>query len=190
MKNNRALTWVATFILFISIVLCGFTLWYVINSKDALSKELKNTIKQLQQYNLPKEEIKDVTLDEAKLYLAIAKYCESTNNCEGKDGKDGASPVCIFEPRQCRGTDAITPLKGVDYVDGITPPCYFTINQCQGENGVNGTNGQNGADGANGKTIERRCNSERDRMEWRYDGDESWQPEYNLAPGQTCAEGT
>lgn len=186
MNNNKILTWIASIILIVSIILCTFTLWYVISSKDALSKELKNTIKQLQQYNVPKEEIKDVTLDEAKLYLAIAKYCENTNNCEGKDGKDGASPACIFEPRQCRGADAVTPTKGVDYSDGITPPCYFTLSQCQGNDGADGKT-VNGADGTNGREIEQQCNSETNRVEWRYVGDESWRALYNLSQGQTCA---
>lgn len=181
--NNKHLTWVATVVLIISILLCSFTLWYVITSKDALSQELKNTLKQLEQYNLPKEDVKDVTLDEAKLYLAIAKYCENTDNCKGGDGKDGVSPACIFDASQCRGADGKTPVKGIDYNDGITPPCYFTLSECQGADGTNGTDGQNGA---NGKPVLRRCNPETNRMEWQHEGDESWQPEYNLAPGQTC----
>lgn len=189
MNNNRVLTWIASIILIISILLCLFTLWYVISSKESLTKELKNTIEQLQKYNLPKEEIKDVTLDEAKLYLAIAKYCENTSNCEGKDGKDGASPVCIFEPSQCRGANGLTPVKGIDYTDGATPLCYFTINQCQGDDGytpvkdVDYFDGQNGVDG---REIEQQCNPGTRRIEWRYVGDESWHALYNLSPGQTC----
>ncbi len=184
--NSKALTWVASIVLLISIVLCAFTLWYVINSKDALSKELKNTIKQLQEYNLPKEEIKDVTLDEAKLYLAIAKYCENTDNCKGRDGKDGVSPACIFEPSQCRGDNGMTPVKGIDYNDGVTPMCYFTLSQCQGSDGMDGKDGADGANGADGREIEQQCNPETNRVEWRYVADESWKPLYNLSPAQTC----
>ncbi len=185
--NKRTLSWIATIMLIVSVSVCGFTLWYVISSKDSITKELRTTIEELKKYNFPKDEVKDVTLDEAKLYLAVAKYCEENNDCKGKDG---ISPACILEPSQCRGADAPIPVKGVDYNDGITPPCYFTINQCQGDNGVNGTDGTNGTDGANGKPVLRRCNPETNRMEWQLEGDESWQPEYNLAPGQTCVEAT
>lgn len=189
MNNGRILSWIASLVVIISILLSVFTLLLVINSKDALTKELRATVEQLQKYNFPKEEVKNVTLDEAKLYLAVAKYCEERNNCRGANGRDGqhgVSPACLLLPNQCQGANgqnAYTPVKGVDYFDGLTPECYFSESKCQGKDGVDGQSGTNGADG---REVERQCNKELSRMEWRLTGDDLWQPEYNLAPGQTC----
>lgn len=192
MKSNRFLSLVASVILIISILLCAFTLFYVINSKDTLTKELRITINQLKKYKYPKSEVKDVTLDEAKLYITIAKYCEEHNDCKGDSGRDGQSPACLFTPSQCQGsngTNGISPAKGIDYFDGLTPPCYFTFSQCQGYSpikGVDYNDGVNGTNGKDGREIERQCNASANRMEWRYTGDETWHAEFNLAPGQTC----
>ena len=174
----------------VGIAVSSYTLWYSIRNKDAISATIENNIKEeLKKYEIP--DVEKLSLDESKLALAVAHYCEPRNECRGYDGISGQSPLCLLEPSRCQGANGITPIKGVDYrdgVDGITPSCYFTENQCQGADGVDGMDGMNGANGADGREIERRCNAEADRMEWRLTGDDFWQVEFMLSKGQKCIE--
>lgn len=83
------------------------------------------------------------------------------------------------------GVNGYTPIKGIDYFDGIS------IKGDKGDSGINGLNGKDGYtpikdidyfdgldgnDGVDGKTPIIRCNTIKNRWEYKYDEDEIWQP--------------
>lgn len=177
-KSNR-LTLIALIMMAIGVVVSGFTLWYVVTNREAFQAEIQKSLQQeLAKYNLQVPQ--NMTVDEAKVYLAVVKYCENTGNCIGRTGANGSNGA-----NGTNGNNGYTPVKGVDYFDGkdgVTPPCMLTEAQCQGADGSNGTNGENG------REVERRCNADRQRMEWRLVGDPNWQVEFKLAPGQSCVK--
>lgn len=183
-KSNRKSFWLAVVMMLACLITTGFALWYNLSSQSRINRQFEDIKKQLEQYNIPEQT--NITPDEAQYLLAIAQYCEAHNECKGDSGVktellqptiieqqfrgvDGTTPPCYFEDAQCRGSN------------GLTPPCYFTDSQCVGQRGSDGSNG------TNGREVERQCNAERNRMEWRLQGEENWRVEYNLAPGQTCA---
>lgn len=101
------------------------------------------------------------------------------------------------------GKDGYTPVKGLDYADGIDgrdgrdgktivgpagPPGESIVGP-QGPVGPQGEPGIQGEPGADGRNIETRCvqTDNGARHDWRYEGDLSWQPDYYLPEGSTCA---
>lgn len=180
-KNNKLIV-LATAMMLVGISLSAFTLWYMITNQPRLESKLQENLKaELAKYNFPN--IDKITPDEAEMYIAVAKYCEANNNCKGPTGNNGingTSPECLNLTTRCQGVNGTAPTKGIDYgdgMDGLTPPCYFNESQCQGSQGV---------PGEPAKPIERQCNAEKRRVEWRNQGETNWQVEYKLAPLQTC----
>ena len=176
MKKRDVWSLIAVFATIAAVLASSFALFTAVETRNTLNQQLKESLREeLTKYDFPKNEVKNITIDEAKIYLSVAKYCSETNSCRGDNGKNGRD-----------GRDGASGSNGQNGDNGLTPPCYFTQTQCQGENGVNGAEGQQGPAGENGRPIERRCEPEKRQMEWRIVGDVQWQPEYNLAPGQTC----
>lgn len=80
------------------------------------------------------------------------------------------------------GKDGYTPIKGVDYFDGIKGD--DGLQGIRGEQGVKGetgatgqtgTTGEKGLQGEPGKLIILRCNTKKNRWEYKYEGDDTWQ---------------
>lgn len=175
-RQNRLVA-IAIVMMVVGLALSAFTLWYmVVNQKTFEAKLQQNLNNELAKYNLP--DAKDITADEAQLYLAVAKFCEANNNCQGPKGDVGASGVQGIE-----GLQGLVGATGLTGSNGLTPPCYFTESQCQGRDG------EQGASGTPARNIERRCNPEQKRVEWRLEGDTAWSVEYYLSPLQTCEGG-
>lgn len=187
MRNNKLLI-LAYVTLAVSLLVCGLSVYLILKSQANIKIQIRDSLQnELKKYNVPVND--KATLSELEVLAGVAKYCESNNECRGKDGttiipKDGKDALTI---------PGYTPVKNVDYFDGKdAEPCTTR----QESNGVtlicpdgttsfiaNGTEGQRGTDG---RGFERRCNSNKNRMEWRYVGDLGWQVEYKLAPGQVC----
>lgn len=176
-KHDR-LTTVAIGMMILGICVSAFTLWYVINNRNALSLELQNLNNQLAKYKYP-QQVKPDSIDDAKIYIAIGQFCEAHSNCKGRDG------VSIQGVQGVAGAQGLQGERGFPGAQG--EPGIQGAQGIQGETGATGAQGEQGVPGHDGREIERRCNASRNRMEWRYAGDETWNVEYNLAPGQTCA---
>lgn len=160
---------VAMVMMLIGIFISTGTLWYVVKNKDTISESIQNSVlAELAKYKLPTE---DLSEKDARLLIAVAKYCESHNGCKGKTGDSIVGPKGNTGPAGKKGLDGKDGSDGLQGLIGLPGP--------QGMSGENGTNG------ADGRPVERRCNV--NRMEWRIQGDESWQVEFKLAEGQSCA---
>ena len=171
-KSSRKLYWVAAFIMVVCLATTAFAAWYTIANQKKFDRQFQDIKKQLEIYNLPQADSTNITPDEAQYLLAVAKYCEVNDRCRGYIGLQG--PI---------GT------QGVQGVSGEQGPVGQSGAQgTQGEKGIDGLTGANGANGSDGREVERRCNPDRRRMEWKLAGDDQWQVEYNLAPGQSCAK--
>lgn len=172
-KSNR-LTVIAIILMVVGIIVSCFTFYLVITNQAAFKAEVQKSLEQeLEKYNLSTP--KETPIDDNKLLLAVARYCEVRNNCTGRDGQPG---VGVPGLNGNNGFNGYSPLKNLDYFDG--EPGYTPVK------GVDYFDGDPGAPGTNGREVERRCNPDRQRMEWRLSGDPNWQVEYKLAPGQSC----
>lgn len=175
-KHQKYLVIAMIVMMLFSIGLSAFTFWILSHNQESLNAKLEQSLKdQLAQYDYPVQE--PISIDDAKIYLAIAKFCETHDQCRGADGINGVNglpgPLGPIGPN---GLQGMMGLQGEQGPQGI-----------QGETGPQGIQGPQGEPGADGREIERRCNPAGPRMEWRYVGDDSWQVEYNLSRGQTCA---
>lgn len=176
MRQSKLLTAVIAMML-IGIVISAFTLWYVIDNRGVLTADFQKKIQEeLKRYKFPEEEKQALSLNEAQVYIQVAKYCESHGNCRGRDGVPGRSIQGPVGPIGASGAQGLSGINGAS-VQGVP-----------GVRGKDGEIGPQGPSGQDGRDIERRCNTNVSRMEWRLVGDENWKIEYSLAPGQTCGE--
>lgn len=187
MKKDKLL-YLATAIMFLCVAVSAFTLWYVYSNKDAISGQIRDSLREeLKNYNVPIP--RNATIGEAEAALVVAKYCATKNDCQGPKGDTIRGKDAIQYPPPKDGQDA------APAIDGKTPSCYFAESRCVGRDGytpqknVDYFDGAEGKAGADAREVERQCNGEKSRMEWKLSGDSIWQPEYNLAPGQTCVVG-
>lgn len=174
MKRHDALTLITVIMLIIGIIVSAFTLWFVITNRNALSVEVQSLRQELSKYKYP-QNVNDVSFDDAKLYIMVAKYCEVRNDCRGFNGQSIQGGI---------GPQGLQGIQGAQGEAGFVGP--QGERGLQGETGATGATGAQGDRGADGRQIERRCNAEKNRIEWRYEGDEQWRVEYKLAPGQSC----
>lgn len=174
--RQRTLLLVAGTMMVISILISGFTYWYLIRNQDALRTEFKNNLREeLGKYNFPEAE--DIDIDDAQIYLQVAKYCEN-NNCTGDRGLRG--PIGTQGPMGLIGMQGPKGDTGVAGTPGE-----------QGPQGIQGVQGEPGAQGEPGKTLEQRCfivDSNTRRIEQKYTVDETWTILYYLSPNQRCPE--
>jgi len=163
-------------LLVISIFISLFSFYTLYRNKDELLQSIQRNVElQLAQYDIPTTD--DLKIDEARILLAVAKYCATRNDCSGQDGYNGPQGVPGLTGVQgVQGLMGIPGRDGVDGSDGYTPV-----------KGVDYFDGETGANGNDGREIEQHCNPDANRVEWRYVGDENWTPLYNLSPAQTCA---
>lgn len=107
--------------------------------------------------------------------------------------KGSKQPSVIVGPP---GKDGYTPVKGIDYRDGIDGRSIVGPKGNDGKDGQNATpeqiaqavaeycangnckgeKGNQGEPGASGREIELRYNQSKERWEYRYVGDDAWQP--------------
>ena len=169
----------------IGIALTSFLFFYTLQNKEAITQSIQKSVQiELSKYKL--DDVKDLSIDDSKILLAVARYCEEHNDCAGATGPQGVQGFQGIPGLQgvqgvigLTGIAGYTPVKGVDYTDGQDG--YTPV---KGVDYFDGVDGQNGTDG---RKIIQRCNADANRIEWQYEGDESWQPLYNLGPLQTCA---
>lgn len=173
-RSQKYLTWIAILVMVFSICFSGFLLWYLVINRDNITLQLQNSLRnELAKYNLDSQE--PLNVDEAKLAIAVAKYCETRNYCKGKDGYNGS--------KGDQGIGGLQGLQGIAGALGLTGP--------RGEQGEIGPAGPEGQPGSVGRTIEERCrviDSDRRRIESKYIDVENWDIKYYLSPGQLCPE--
>lgn len=178
MKRDK-LTVAMVTLTIVGIALTGFLFAYTLANREAISESIQKSVQQeLSKYNL--DDVKHLSIDDSKILLAVARFCESNNNCSGLNGLQGIQGLQgvqgLMGLTGLNGRDGYTPIKGVDYFDG--------------KDGINGQDGEPGQPGSDGRKIVQRCNPDKNRVEWQYEGDENWSPLYNLSPLQTCEEVT
>lgn len=180
MAKRERLFAVAILLMIVVILLSAFTLWYTVINRDNISRTVDRSVaEQLAKFNVPQQTIKEVTVDEAKLLLAVAQYCDSRNECMGRDGRTVVGPVGLQGPV---GLSVQGP-QGVQGIQGpVGPPGR------EGERGPEGPQGIQGPAGEAAPITTQRCNPEKRWIEQNQGTDENWQPLYKLAPGQTCVE--
>lgn len=181
MKRDRVNTTMIILVL-VGIILNAFIFLYTYQNKEAITNSIQKSVQQeLARYNL--DEFKNIPIDDSKILLAVARYCESHNNCAGFQGPQGVQGLQgiqgLLGPVGLTGASGYSPIKGIDYTDGQDG--YTPVK------GVDYFDGVDGASGQDGRKIIQRCNAEKERIEWQYEGDENWTPLYNLSPLQTCA---
>ena len=170
MKNKLQLA--ITILMVIGLAIGIFALAYLIKNQDNLSLKVdtfESTLSKLNPING-----KDAT--DEQILNGIALYCKQHNDCTGKDGK--------------------SPIKGIDYNDGMSIK-GDKGDSIKGDKG-DSIKGDAGADstvpgsaGTPGPGTERRCvvvSPSSRRIEWRNEGDDGWQLEYYLSPGQLCPQ--
>lgn len=171
MRYNKLIA-VVILLMLTSISISLFSIYIIYNNRDELLQSLQRNVRsELARYNIPTSE--DIKIDDARILLAIAKYCEAHNQCRGDDGQPGVQGIMGDmglvgadgkDGRSGRdGANGYTPIKGVDYFDG-----------------------EKGDIGEPARQLVQRCNPEKNRVEWQYQGDESWNTLYDLAPLQSC----
>lgn len=175
---QRFLFLAAILLMLSSIFISGFTLWYLTKNKDSLNVQLQNSLKdELAKYKFPVQE--PITIDDAKLYISVAKYCEAHNDCIGPKGADSF----IAGPQGVMGLQGLLGIQGVQGLQGLQG--------LKGDTGIDGPTGLQGETGPPGRTLEERCyivNPTRRRIEQKYTDSETWEIKYYLAPGQLCPE--
>lgn len=168
-KSNRKLFWIAAVVMVACLGVTAFAVWYTLSSQDKFNRQFEDIKRQLNEYNLSDDTV-TVKPDEAQYLLAVAKYCEANSMCRGRTGLQGEQGL--------QGIQGAMGLQGLQGVQGIKGD--------KGDTGEKGADGLPGVNGQNGRPVERQCNPEKQRMEWRLQGEENWIVEYNLAPGQSC----
>lgn len=154
----------------LSIILSGFSLWYLFNNREAISSNLEQRLAQQIASYRPKDG-QDAT--DAQVYKAIQQFCD-LNNCIGIAGPQGATG-----PKGDTGAQGQQGIQGIQGAIGA-----------QGIQGPQGEPGPQGEQGADGRTLEQRCvvvSQVKRRIEQRYTDTETWEILYYLAPGQRCA---
>lgn len=173
-RSQKYLTWIAILVMIFSICFSGFLLWYLVINRDNITLQLQNSLRnELAKYNLDSQE--PLNVDEAKLAIAVAKYCETRNDCKGRDGYNGS--------KGDQGIEGLQGLQGIAGALGLTGP--------RGEQGEIGPAGPEGQPGQPGVVLEERCtvvNQDTRRIEKKYADAESWSIKYYLSPGQLCPE--
>ncbi len=172
-------------LLLVTVILLGLAfltsvgiLFYYITHTQNISDTIRKSVEmELKKYNIP---TKELSVDESKLVLAIARYCAVENNCRGPQGNPGLSVE--GQP----GKEGQEGQKGADANPAI-----------DGQSGKDGATGAQGEKGEPGPRTERRCRVDnalsalssepRYLIEWRNEGDENWQIEYYLGISQTCS---
>jgi hypothetical protein len=165
MKKERLL--IATVILLgIAFITSMGILFYYITHSDDLTASVQNSVQQeLKKYNLS---VDKMSLDDSKITLSVARYCSANDGCRGAQG------ISLQGSQGIQGAPGVNGSAGVDGRNGLDGKDGESITGPQGERGQSGA------------PTERRCNAEMSRMEWRNQGDESWQVEYYLSPLQSC----
>ena len=183
MKRDK-LSIIMVVLTLVGIALTSFLFFYTLQNKEAITQSIQKSVQiELAKYKL--NDVKDLSIDDSKILLAVARYCEEHNDCAGVQGPvGGLGPIGPIGPIGLTGIglNGYSPIKGIDYVDGKDG-----VNGYSPVKGVDYFDGNDGANGSDGRKIIQRCNSENNRVEWQYENDESWQPLYNLSPLQTCA---
>lgn len=171
MKKERLLLVTVILLAMAFIISVSILTYYVTHPNDLSASVQQSVEKELAKYNLSDNKL---SVDDSKVILAIAHYCEANDGCTGPQGIAGIS---------------IQGATGAQGVQGV-----------QGQPGDTGTTGTIGAIGADGQSVvgpagaqgdpgpktERQCDPNLHAIEWRNVGDESWQVEYYLAPLQIC----
>lgn len=148
-KTNK-LNFIVLLLLIVGIGISCYTLYYAIQNKDEFKAEIQQNLRaELDKLNIPTP--KDISVDEARLVLAVAEYCKSNNDCRGQNGQS------------IIGLTGSQGLQGPQGLPGI-----------QGEQGVKGENGNNGLNGTDGRTPTFRCNQNKNQWQVRYSEDENW----------------
>lgn len=182
MKRERLLLAAVIFLALAFLTSVGILFYYITHSQNLAATVQKSVEQELKKYNIP---TKELTVDESKLVLAIARYCAVGDNCRGPQGDTGLSIQGSPGKVGLAGSEG---QKGADAKNG-------TDGQI-GKDGKDGEPGQQGEKGEPGPRTERRCrldsalsllnNDNRYVIDWRNEGDENWQVEYYLGPSQTC----
>lgn len=157
--------YIVGFILGVLVAACLGLVYLVFNSNYEVTKRLERV-----------ELIAGINKQEAKKYkdgiVTIEDVIKSQNDAIN-DLKNKLNYVLTHPPSD--GKDGANGYNGKNGANGVN-----------GTNGSNGTNGKDGytpqkgvdyfdgKDGADGKQIEIRCNTEKNRWEYRYQGDLTW----------------
>lgn len=166
MKKDRLLV-ITVILLALTFVTSTGILVYYITHRNDLAASVQNSVREeLQKYNLSSDKI---SIDDSEIILAVAHYCSANDGCRGPQGAPGLG---IQGSQGVQGTQGVQGSVGAEGPPGIP--------------GKDGETGPRGEQGPPGPKTERRCNAVGHRVEWRNEGDETWQVEYYLAPLQTC----
>lgn len=171
MKSHRLIIFAILMVLF-GIALSAFTLFYLVRNQENVSLRLDSFKDEISQI-VP---IQGENATDEQVAQAVYEYCQE-NGCIGPQGSIGPTgPEGDTGPRGFQGQDGLS-------IQGPTG--------VQGEQGPVGPEGPQGEQGPSGRKVERRCvvlDQTTRRIEWRLQGDEDWQVEYYLSPGQRCPE--
>lgn len=174
MKHNKLLTIIAFILLLIGVLTSVFTFAYLIQNQENVSLRLDSFQNDISKINpLDGKDASDEQVREA-----VKQYCLEHNNCIGNSGNTG--PQGPIGQMGLQGALGLTGERGPPGAQGP-----------QGTQGPEGSQGIQGEPGANGREIEKQCvvvNSTKRRIEWRLVGDNFWQVEYFLSPGQLCPQ--
>lgn len=177
--KQRRLTLLLIILLMIGIAVSLIALWYGLKNKadfNEFNNEFKQLRQELEQYNYPDNDKADVSVNEAEIFVAVGKYCETRDECRGLQGYSGQS---IQGPQ---GPPGIS-IQGPQGIQGEIGPI--------GPQGVQGEQGPQGDQGIPGRTLEERCTVTQDtkrRIEQKYTDAELWEVKYYLSPGQLCPQ--
>lgn len=182
MKKEKLLLVTVMLLALAFITSVGILIYYVTHSQDLTANVERSVQQELKKYKIVAD---DLSIDDSKVILAIARYCKENNNCRGEQG------LGLRGPQGPQGAQGIMGLQGIPGIQGITGLSGESIVGPAGKDGADGAPGANGAQGEQGPMgprTERYCNEAERRIEWRNVGDEGWQVEYYLAPLQTCPQ--
>lgn len=114
----------------------------------------------------------------------IAKYINTPTPVNGRDGvtKIIEVPSKVPGPRGADGADAKTPKPAKDGINGLSA---YQIWLMLGNVGIE-QDFINSLKGNDGRNLEEQCNPKKLRIEWRYEGDSTWQIKYYLPEGSSC----
>lgn len=154
--NQKGLTRLAIALAVLVFIMTAFLVFYTLTNQDEVESRLRDQVNSEVAKNKP------------------------------ADGIDGQSIVGPQGPQGYQGIQGSLGPQGPTGNNGLNGISIQGAQGPAGEAGTQGIQGEQGTPGADGRELERRCNSKKNRMEWRLTGEEVWQVEFILPEGAKC----